>query len=58
MLNINQYMGSGKFYILLDDSTEFQNLLKASIGMEKKILENTGLFPKVPEPSMTMYFNF
>ena len=34
-------MGSGKFYSLLDDSTEFQNLLKASIGMEKKILENS-----------------
>ena len=56
MLNINQYMGSGKFYILLDDSTEFQNLLKASIGMEKKILVNSGLFSKVPEPSMTMHF--
>ena len=34
-------MGSGKFYILLDDSTEFQNLPKASIGMEKKIPENS-----------------
>ena len=41
MLNINQYMGTGKFYILLDDSTEFQNLLKASIGMEKKTLGNS-----------------
>ena len=51
-----KYMGSGKFYILLDDSTEFQNLLKASIGIEKKILEKTGLFSKVPEPSMTMHF--
>ena len=40
-------MGSGKFYILLDDSTEFQNLLKASIGMEKKILENSQLFGKL-----------
>ena len=49
-------MGSGKFYILVDVSTEFQNLLKASIGMEKKIIENTGLFSKVPEPSMTMHF--
>ena len=39
MLNINQNIGSGKFHILLDDSTEFQNLLKASIGIEKKILE-------------------
>ena len=48
MLNINQYKGSGKFYILLDDSTEFQNLLKASFGMEKKILENSGLFLKLP----------
>ena len=32
------FIHSGKFHILLDDSTEFQNLLKASIGMEKKIL--------------------
>ena len=48
MLNIKH---SGKFYILLDDSTEFQNLLKASIGMEKKILERSGLFSKVQEPS-------
>ena len=53
MLNIKH---SGKFYILLDDSTEFQNLLKASIGMEKKILERSGLFSKVQEPSMTMHF--
>ena len=45
---INQYMGSGKFYILLEDSTNFQNLLKASIGMEKKILENSQLFWKLP----------
>ena len=47
MLNINKYMGSGKFSILLDDSTDFQNLLKASMGMEKKILENSWLFWKV-----------
>ena len=40
--------GFGKFYILLDDSAEFQNLLKASIGTEKKILENSGLFWKLP----------
>ena len=39
--------GFRKFYIMLDDSTEFQNLLKASIGMEKKILENSQLFWKV-----------
>ena len=48
MLNINQNMGSGKFYILLDDSTEFQNLLKASIGMEKKILEGSRVFRNFP----------
>ena len=36
MLNINKYMGSGKFYIFLEDSNNFQNLLKASIGMGKK----------------------
>ena len=47
MININKYTGSGKFSILLDDSTDFQNLLKASIGMEKKILENSQLFWKV-----------
>ena len=41
-------MSSGKFNILLDDSTEFQNLLKASIGMEKKISENSGPFWKLP----------
>ena len=45
---INQYMGSGKFYILLEDSTNFQDLLKASIGMEKKILESSRLFWKLP----------
>ena len=38
MISYAKYMGSGKFSILLDDSTEFQNLLKASIGMEKKFL--------------------
>ena len=45
---LNQYMGSGKFYILLKDSTNFQNLLKASIGMKKKLLENSRLFGKLP----------
>ena len=37
-------MGSGKFFILLVNSTEFQNLLKASIEMEKKILDFSGNF--------------
>ena len=45
---INQYIGSEKFYILQDDSTDFQNLLKAFIGMEKKVLGNSGLFQKLP----------
>ena len=49
-------MGSGKFYILLDDSTEFQNLHKASIGMEKQILENSGLFWKLPWQCIFFYF--
>ena len=52
---INQYMGSGKFYILLEDSSNFQNLLKASIGMEKNILENSRLFWKLP---LQCIFNF
>ena len=41
-------LGSGKFYILLDDSTLVQNPLENSIGMEKKLLENSGLFRKHP----------
>ena len=48
-------MGSGKFYILLDDSIEFQNLLKASIGIEKKILEGSRLFWNFPSQYI---FNF
>ena len=55
MLNINQYMGSGKFYILLDDSSEIQNLLKASIGMEKKILDFSPRFQPFLELSMTTF---
>ena len=33
---INQYMGSGKFYILLEDSTYFQDLPKVSKGAKIK----------------------
>ena len=29
---------------------------ETSIGMEKKILVNSGLFSKVPEPSVTKHF--
>ena len=38
----------GNFHKLLNDSTYFQNLLKGSIGMEKKILGNYRLFWKLP----------
>ena len=44
------------FWKIPQTSTEFQNLLKVSICMEKKILASSGLFSKVPVPSMTMYF--
>ena len=47
MISYAIFIHSGKFQRLLNDSTEFQNLLKASIGMEKKIqkiLEGSRLF--------------
>ena len=47
MISYAMFIHSGKFQRLLNDSTEFQNLLKASIGIEKNILENSGLFWKV-----------
>ena len=34
----------------------FQLIPETSSGMEKKNLVNSGLFSKVPEPSMTMHF--
>ena len=45
MLNINQ---SGKFYIFLEDSTNFQNPLEAFIGVEKKILNLSPRFQNLP----------
>ena len=54
-LNLTSKSGDQKLFSIAY-STEFQNLLKASIGMEKKILERSGLFSKVQEPSMTMHF--
>ena len=51
MISYAKYKAFWKVHILLDDSTEFQNLLKAFIGMEKKILGRSGLFSKVQEPS-------
>ena len=47
MISYDLFIYSGKFQRLLNDSTDFQNLLK-SIGMEKKILENSGHFWKLP----------
>ena len=42
------FIYSGNFQRFLNDSTYFQKLLKASIGMKKKILGNSGLFWKLP----------
>ena len=42
------FIYSGNFHKLLNDSTYFQNLLKASIAMGKKILGNSGHFLKRP----------
>ena len=36
------------FWKIPQTSTEFQNLLKVSICMEKKILVSSGLFRKLP----------
>ena len=44
MISYAIFIYSGNFQRLLNDSTEFQNLLIASIGMEKKILESSRLF--------------
>ena len=44
MISYAIFIHSGKIQRLLNDSTEFQNLLKASIGMEKKSLEGSRLF--------------
>ena len=41
MISYAIFIYSGNFQRLLNDSTDFQNLLKASIGMEKKIPENS-----------------
>ena len=42
------FKNSGKLQRFLNDSTNFQKLLKAFIGMDKKILENSRLFRKLP----------
>ena len=48
MISYAIFIYSVNFHKLLNDSTYFQNLLKASIGMEEKILGNSGLFGKLP----------
>ena len=44
MISYAIFIHSGKIQRLLNDSTEFQNLLKVSIGMKKKSLEGSSLF--------------
>ena len=48
MISYAIFIYSGNFQKFLNDSTYFKKLLKASIGMEKKILGNSGLFLKLP----------
>ena len=54
MISYVIFIYSGNFQRFLNDSTYFQKLLKASIGIEKtigiekKILGNSGLFWKLP----------
>ena len=43
-------MGSGKFYILLEDSANFQNLLKLLLAWKRK-------FQKVPDFSGNFHDN-
>ena len=54
MISFAIFIYSGNFHKLLNDSTYFQKLLKASIGVEKKILVNSGLL----ETSMIIHFKF
>ena len=44
MISYAIFIHSRKFQRLLNDSTVFQNLVKASIGMEKNILDGSRLF--------------
>ena len=48
MISYAIFIYSENFHKPLNDSTKFQNLLKASIGMKNKILGNSGLFKKLP----------
>ena len=48
MISYGIFIYSGNFQRFLSDSTYFQKLLKASIGIEKKILGNFRLFRKLP----------
>ena len=48
MISYAIFIYSENFHKPLNDSTNFQNLLKASIGLKNKILGNSGLFKKLP----------
>ena len=48
MISYVIFIYSGNFQRVLNVSTYFQKLLKVSIGIEKKIVGNSGLFPKLP----------
>ena len=53
MISYDILIYSGNFHKLLNDSTYFQNLLKASIGIGK---ENSRQFRTFPETTMTIHF--
>ena len=55
MISYAIFIDSENFHKFLNESSYFQSLPKASIGMEKKILENSGLFQKL---SWQYIFNF
>ena len=55
MVSYVRFIYSGNFQRFLNDSTYFQKLLKASIGIEKKILGKSGLFRDLP---LQYIFNF
>ena len=48
MISYVKFIYSENFQRFLNESSYFQKLLKASIGMEKKILGNSILFWKLP----------
>ena len=55
MISYAIFIYSGNFQVFLNDSSHSQKMLKASIGMQKKILGNSWLFRKLP---LQYIFNF